>query len=137
MNRKDLQSLSAVRLKEARALFKLGLPNGAYYLAGYAVECALKACVARKTLRHDFPDRGRVNDSYTHSLKKLVDVADLTKARQAHERADNAFLLNWQIAADWSEESRYRLFSLQQAEKLLVAVSDRNHGVIAWIRRYW
>jgi hypothetical protein len=27
-------------MKEARALLKLGLYDGAYYLAGYAVECA-------------------------------------------------------------------------------------------------
>ena len=45
VDRKDLQELSKVRLKEATALLKLGLFDGAYYLAGYAVECALKACV--------------------------------------------------------------------------------------------
>ncbi len=43
MDRKDLQDLSKVRLKEATALLKAGLFGGAYYLAGYAVECALKS----------------------------------------------------------------------------------------------
>ncbi len=41
-DRKDLQELSKVRLKEATALLKLGLFDGACYLAGYSVECALK-----------------------------------------------------------------------------------------------
>jgi HEPN domain-containing protein len=49
MTRRDFQALSATRLREARALLKTGNPEGAYYLAGYAIECALKACVAKKT----------------------------------------------------------------------------------------
>jgi hypothetical protein len=40
VDRKGLQELSKVRLKEATALLELGLFDGAYYLAGYAVECA-------------------------------------------------------------------------------------------------
>jgi len=39
VDRRDLQELSKVRLKEARALLDFGLYDGAYYLAGYAVEC--------------------------------------------------------------------------------------------------
>jgi hypothetical protein len=38
MDRKDLQELSRVRLKEATALLQPGLFDGAYHLAGYAVE---------------------------------------------------------------------------------------------------
>lgn len=57
MDRKGLQELSNVRLKEAKALLKVGMADGAYYLAGYAVECALKACIAKETRRYDFPDK--------------------------------------------------------------------------------
>jgi HEPN domain-containing protein len=64
-------------LKEAKALLDAGLPDGAYYLAGYAVECALKACIAKSTLRYDFPDKTTVDKSYTHSLTQLVGVANL------------------------------------------------------------
>ena len=55
MDRKDFQELSRVRLKEATALLRLGLFDGAYYLAGYSVECALKACIAKGTQRFEFP----------------------------------------------------------------------------------
>ena len=41
VNGKELQTLSRVRLVEAEALLKLGHADGAYYLAGYAVEFAL------------------------------------------------------------------------------------------------
>ena len=57
MNRLDLQQLSDLRIGEAKALLAQGFPEGAYYLAGYSVECALKACIARRTREHDFPDK--------------------------------------------------------------------------------
>jgi hypothetical protein len=41
MNRADLQQIAELRLQEARTLLTGGFPDGAYYLAGYAVECAL------------------------------------------------------------------------------------------------
>ncbi len=69
--------MSWVRLAEARALLKAGLPDGAYYLVGYAVECALKACIARGTQRYEFPEKKRVNASHTYDLGELVKVAEL------------------------------------------------------------
>ncbi len=39
----DFQSFSRIRVNEAKALLHLKHYSGAYYLAGYAVECALKA----------------------------------------------------------------------------------------------
>ena len=72
MNRKELQALSRVRLREARALARLGMNDGAYYLAGYCVECALKACIAKATVRHEFPDKKKADLSHTHNLRDLV-----------------------------------------------------------------
>src|SRR5271157_3191242 len=80
VDRKDLQELSKGRLKEARALLKLGLFDGAYYLAGYAVECALKACIAKGTGRGEFPDKKKVDSSHSHNLRDLIKVAGLDKA---------------------------------------------------------
>ena len=45
MNRSELQRLSNERIEDAQALLAASRWAGAYYLAGYAVECALKACV--------------------------------------------------------------------------------------------
>jgi len=66
MNRLTLQRLSRLRLKEARVLLREGMYPGAYYMAGYVVECALKACIAKQTSRHDFPDKQRAFDCHTH-----------------------------------------------------------------------
>ena len=56
-NREALQLISRQRKREAAALLRAKLFPGAYYLAGYAVECALKACVAKQTNKHDFPNK--------------------------------------------------------------------------------
>jgi HEPN domain-containing protein len=74
VNRKDLQFLARTRLAEAKTLLGAGLPDGAYYLAGYAVECGLKACIARGTQRHEFPDKKSVDASHTHNLRDLIKV---------------------------------------------------------------
>lgn len=55
MNRRDLKDLAAIRVREASLLLKNKQYSGAYYLAGYAVECALKACISKETRRYDFP----------------------------------------------------------------------------------
>jgi hypothetical protein len=77
MDRRDFQELARLRVREATALMKLRLPDGAYYLAGYALECALKACIAKRTRRHEFPDKKRVEASYSHNLAQLVNEAGL------------------------------------------------------------
>ena len=77
MNRAELQELSRIRFSEAKSLLRAGFADGAYYLAGYSVECGLKACIAKSTRRFDFPDKRSVEASHTHNLKDLVKVANM------------------------------------------------------------
>jgi hypothetical protein len=136
MNRKDLQGLSRVRLSEGKALLGRGLPDGAYYLAGYAVECALKACIAKRTQRHDFPEK-IVDASHAHNLKELVRIANLESLRHDAGRTDPKFDENWVIVQSWSEQSRYVRHPPASAQELVDAGADSNHGVMRWIKRYW
>ena len=57
--------------------------TGASYssLAGYAVECALKARIAKATRKHDFPDTKKADASHRHNLRELLKVANLEEAR--------------------------------------------------------
>ena len=118
-------------------MLKAGLPDGAYYLAGYAVECGLKACIAKETQRYEFPEKKRVDASYTHSLKELVRVADLKGGLRELADADPVFQQYWDVVELWSEQSRYGRSSLESAQSLIEAVGDRNHGVMKWVKRYW
>jgi hypothetical protein len=137
VNRNDFQELALVRLAEARSLLNSQLFDGAYYLAGYVVECALKACIARQTRQYDFPDRRTVDASYTHDLVRLMRVAGLEPSLDRESDADPDFRLNWSAASTWSEESRYARWTADEAEVLYRAVSDDQHGVLRWLRRHW
>lgn len=97
-----------MRLREAKVLFDNHRYEGAYYLLGYAVECALKAYIAKLTRRHDFPpDRKFVNDIYTHDLIKLLRISGLEPEYRKEIKSNPNFELNWTTVKDWSEQSQY------------------------------
>jgi HEPN domain-containing protein len=137
MNRIELQGLALRRLDAARCLLANRHFDSAYYLAGYAVECGLKAGIARQFREHDFPDKKIVNDSYTHDLEKLVRVAKLEGALNASQAQSSEFEENWEIVKAWSEESRYEHCSEDDAKEFLFAIDDVKSGVFAWLQHYW
>ena len=137
MNRADFQQLAELRLREAKALLASGFPDGAYYLAGYASECALKACIAKRTQEHDFPDKKLVNESHTHNLTELMRLAELNSELKLAMQADTKFENRWTTVRDWSEASRYRNWEFWQAESLLNAIEDASGGLLLWIRLHW
>ena len=137
MDRKQLQGLAAMRAQEAKVLLAAGAPSGAYYLAGYAVECGLKACIARKVRRHEFPDKRTVQDSYTHDLATLIRIAGLGNIFKDDRAANAALETNWLVVKDWSEQSRYEFLSALQGRDMVAAVAHREDGVLRWVKRYW
>ncbi|PYO37269.1 MAG: DNA-binding protein [Candidatus Rokuibacteriota bacterium] len=138
MNRYDLRELARQRVREARQLLRARAPHGAYYLAGYAVECALKACIAKKTQRYEFPSRQAVNESYTHDLKKLLRLADLERALDQETRDRARLGVNWDLVKDWTEQSRYdAAMDMRRARELYRAIAGRPDGVLPWVRRHW
>ena len=137
MNRNSLRKLAMIRLKEAEALLATRNYSGAYYLSGYAVECALKACIAKKTKRYDFPDLRTAQASWTHDLEKLVKTADLSNSLDQEIGSDPIFYNNWNIIRGWSEQSRYQIYSKTKAFELYSAIADDQHGVLKWIDQHW
>ncbi len=129
--------LSRARLNEAKALLAAGLADGAYYLAGYTVEFALKACIAKGTRKYEFPEKKKVDAIHTHKLRDLVRVAGLEEARRVEARNHPTFRANWDVVELWSIESRYDKHRLESARALIEAIGGRNHGVISWIRLHW
>ena len=138
VNRKDFQDLADVRIAEAELLLKGGCFDGAYYLAGYAVECALKACIAKLTKDHDFPPpRKVVEDCYTHNIETLVKAAGLDIERRDAINNDTDLGENWSIVKDWTEASRYNRQSEEDARKLFEAITNTASGVLPWIKARW
>jgi HEPN domain-containing protein len=133
--RKDFQRLADLRAKEAGVLADSGNEQGAYYLAGYAVECALKACISKKTRRHEFPDKDYAYDVYTHNVDKLLKLAKLDKQMEKDMRNNPALAANWGVVRGWSEDSRYVASGLKGTD-LHAAISGTD-GVLAWIKQRW
>jgi HEPN domain-containing protein len=137
VKRNDFQELARVRIKEARRLLEAECPEGAYYLAGYAAECALKACIARLTERYEFPDKGKANESWTHDLTRLARAAGVLEKLLDAASRQSELNENWEIVAKWTEESRYQRRSRLEAEDLLNALADPKHGLLRWVKHYW
>jgi HEPN domain-containing protein len=137
VNRADFQQLAELRLREAEALLAAGLPDGAYYLAGYSVECALKACIAKRTQLHDFPEKKLVNDSHTHNLKELLRLAELKTELDSVLDADPEMRSNLETVQDWSETARYQRKTALDTIALMTAIESQKGGLLPWIRQRW
>lgn len=137
MNRAELQQLAEERELDALLLLGSGRWSGAYYLAGYAVECALKACIAKLTNLHDFPDKDFVNKSYTHKIEVLVELAGLKTQRDTDAAANPALDGNWVVLKDWDESARYKQLAENAARRMCEAVFHPTDGVLSWIKARW
>ena len=134
----ELRELVEIRIREAQALASVGLPCGAYYLAGYAVELALKVRIAESVGRCEFPNASLAHAAYRHDLKKLLHVAGLFEEYMQAERTIEGFSERWETVLRWSETSRYNeSVSLSDAICLIEAISNPSSGAISWIRQYW
>lgn len=137
MNRTQLQQLAEERVRDAEALLNASQWSGAYYLAGYAVGCGLKACIAKLTNQHDYPNKELAQRCYTHKIEVLVEVAGLEPQRKIDAIANPALAAPWLVVKDWDEKARYQLWTEPHARKLFAAVTDAANGALSWIRGHW
>lgn len=139
MNRAELQQLTEDRLLDAESLLAAGRWSAAYYLAGYAIECALKSCILAYVERTGiiFEDRRFLEKCWTHDLESLVAAARLQAEHGRWIAANAAFAGCWSTVKDWSEASRYVRTSEVMARELYQAISHDPDGVLKWIKTYW
>lgn len=134
MKRSDLQAMAEAKLQDALILFHNQRFSSAYYLAGYALEFGLKACISRQMTKEVIPDKAFVTKIYIHELAELVKLAGLERNRR--EQGEK-FQIYWAIAKDWSEQSRYEIKQIADSQLLLDAVNNPDHGVMQWIKKHW
>ena len=135
-DRATFQQLAELRLAEARALQADGLHSGAYYLAGYALECALKAKIAADFRENEIPELKRVQSIYTHDLSALLGLAVLKEDLDAEKELHPQLYQRWSVAREWSENARYKIWTQADASAILDAV-DGAHGILQWLRNRW
>lgn len=144
LNRSILQSMALSRLEDAKALLNTGRFSAAYYLAGYSVECGIKACFAKQVKAHDFPEKGKADKIFTHDLVELIRLAGLDASHKKDCELDPDFDTLWSTVSGWEEKSRYDPLWLDdplamesKATALIRAIEDADHGVLRWLKKYW
>ena len=135
-DRATFQQLAEQRLAEARSLLENEMPSGAYYLAGYAIECALKAKIAAEFREGEIPELKRVQSIYTHDLSALLGLAGLRDELDAARVANPGLYERWAIIKTWSEKARYEICSSESASDMIDAV-DGDEGLLQWLRNRW
>ncbi len=121
---------------DAKAMLDAGRWWCAYYVAGYAVECALKACVLKfvweSGVIFDDPKFGGL--CRTHDLSALMKLANLEGHFGPARGASGRLEVHWGVVKDWTEESRYQRKSEKEARALYEAITDDPDGVLTWIK---
>jgi len=137
MTKKLLELLTVERLRESKILLENGCFSGAYYLAGYSIECGLKACIANQVNANEIPSKSFILDFYVHDLNKLVKLAGLEKELDEKTDINLDFKINWGIVKLWNEGARYKEWTQGQAVDLYNAIENLKGGLLPWIQQYW
>jgi HEPN domain-containing protein len=140
ITRAEWQTLAEDRLLDAQALLAAGRWSAAYYLAGYAVECGLKACIVKRVAAEPeivFGERRFSDKIYSHTFEVLVEQAGLKAQLAADRLANKALEDNWDRVEQWTESARYAQASQAAAVALVDAVADLTNGVLQWMRSRW
>jgi HEPN domain-containing protein len=137
VKRTDLRNNSTGKLEAAQVLAAKKQWSNAYYLAGYSIELALKACFAKQISSDTIPDKNLINKVYSHNIGELVGLAGMRTDLEDRKKNDSLFAANWAICSEWSPDARYRDTSSAETTYLLNAISDNTHGVLPWIKNYW
>ena len=139
MNKAGWRQLADDRVADAKALLDAKRWSCAYYVAGYAVECALKSCVLTYVENSGviFDDPKFLAGCRTHKLEELVKLANLQATLGIALGVNPTLLTFWEVVTNWSEESRYQQKSRTEAEELYEAITNDPNGVLPWIKAHW
>lgn len=149
-NPKEIRDLAYQRLKEAEILYKNGMCDGAFYLAGYSVELILKAKICD---RLGIPNLFDETNSDANSIKGIGDIRKTLKTHNLFtllifsglkikfdgDKATNKELAkaNSLLFNAWDENARYKPCGHildKDVEKLINLLSGEN-GILTWIEQ--
>lgn len=123
----DLKSLAELRLGDARILHAQSRFSGAYYLAGYAIECGLKAVIAQSFRAAVIPEKRYVDRIFTHYLKALLELSGLRQQFEIDAKESADLRSAWASVTAWNEASPYEVVDPFRATEMLQAVGNENY----------
>ncbi|MGL4552235.1 MAG: hypothetical protein ACRC33_13730 [Gemmataceae bacterium] len=125
--------MATERIQDAQTLLAGGRWVFAYYVAGYAVECAMKSCVLAQMIHTGFvfTDKVEGKDFRVHDFGTLLKIAGLTDRLNADLKTSPVFAANWTTVKEWKETSRYQDGTTEaQARELIQAITQDPEGVL-------
>ncbi len=135
--RDELRANAQAKLDDARLLLDNKRYSNAYYLAGYAVELGLKACIAAQISAETIPDKAFIKGILNHQFGGLVGLAGLAGLLNVQKDVDPQFAANWALVSEWEPDSRYESIDPTSASLLVHAIADPKSGVLEWIKTHW
>lgn len=122
----ELKTLSNDRFEDAKALYKAGRYNGAFYICGYAVELGLKRKICETLGWEGYPsvekEFNKLKSFKTHELNILLSLSGVEKQIKEEVFTD------WSIVTSWNPELRYS--SQKQTEKITKSLLDSTDIVL-------
>ena len=106
-------------------------------MAGYCIECALKACIAKNINAHVIPDKAFVNNIYQHNLEALLKMSGLNRQMLIDSAGNSNLVASWNIVKVWKVDSRYEFKSELEAREMYNSIVNRSNGILVWIQQYW
>ncbi len=137
LDKNKTQELSQARIDEAKILLKEKYFSGAYYMAGYSVELALKAVICKVFKHETIPDKKFVQSIYIHKLTELMNLSGLKIKFESEMKSNQHLETHWSIVTKWNEECRYEFKTEQDAISIIEAIENQNNGILSWIKRHW
>jgi hypothetical protein len=137
LRRADLRVIAQLKIDDAVILLQNGRVSNAYYLAGYAIEIGLKACIAATVSPETIPDKTFLRNVLSHQFSALVGLAGLTGVLKEQQDKDADFASYWAIVNEWSPDSRYETNDQMSAQVMIQSVLHPTSGVLQWIKTHW
>ncbi|MBI4087098.1 HEPN domain-containing protein [Candidatus Kaiserbacteria bacterium] len=140
---KDLKTIAKARLRSAVILIDAGDWDGAAYMMGYVLECALKAAVCKSLRLTDYPQNRKTDTHFlTHNFDQLVVLSGVSDLFDSN--ASSSVFQNWsdftkEFLGDWPA-MRYNIqhqqtFTEIKVRDLYTNLTDKPDGILAVITR--
>ena len=133
----DFKKLHERYISDAELLYRYERYDSAYYLAGYSVECLLKAIICKNIQPNEFPPKNPSNTHYIHNIEQLIKTAKLDKEFEFDRGKSDELKNSYLLLKDWDPaDLRYNTgpTSQKKAKDFLDAVKDEK-GFVSWLNK--
>ena len=131
------------RLAEAELLYSNNFLQGAYYLAGYAVEFSLKSLICKRLGVEVFSQqKGGTNDwgstvakaLQIHELPALLVFAGIQPALKL-ALTEKSFFKDWSKVSEWDEQRRYQ--PIGSNKQVILEFIKSAKRIMEWVETHY